>query len=499
MLGPMRPACRARDPAARGGRRLGLVILAAGALLAWGARGATPEPGRAELAVVVVGEEAGFLLPAHGGEGLGGRVARAHALGAAGTPTRLLAIGGSVGPGTASSRRLAAEHVRALLTTERAIGHVLAAEDLAEPVLAQGWRGEGPLGEPTPPLNVLLAADHAAFGRAPWLDVEVVGVPLRVLALVGEQAGTPLRDAGLARAWIAPATALQNLLPAPDRCWLVVVDADVDVTALAPALARLSPCVAVVVRGATQAHPPRRDGGVLVAEQVVGARAGLVLTWSRDAEGAWSVAAEALPPAPAPRRRPSTPRSCPPCYARGWTPRRPGGRWQRPGRSVPATSGRTCARPATARWPRTRRSSATRTAAAGWRYPPTPRASPATSRATAPRKRGWPVTPTASRTRTRRRGSTASRARRAMAPVASTCWRRDARARCAATRPRPARAAMRRPRRRASSRAPPALADSTGPWNLIGGRAFLRSGSPASKPPGSGAAEPTSKGTPRRE
>lgn len=296
MLGPMRPACRARDPAAHGGRRLGLAILAAGALLAWGARGATPEPGRAELAVVVVGEEAGFLLPAHGGEGLGGRVARAHALGAAGTPTRLLAIGGSVGPGTASSRRLAAEHVRALLTTERAIGHVLAAEDLAEPVLAQGWRGEGPLGEPTPPLNVLLAADHAAFGRAPWLDVEVVGVPLRVLALVGEQAGTPLRDAGLARAWIAPATALQNLLPAPDRCWLVVVDADVDVTALAPALARLSPCVAVVVRGATQAHPPRRDGGVLVAEQVVGARAGLVLTWSRDAEGAWSVAAEALPP-----------------------------------------------------------------------------------------------------------------------------------------------------------------------------------------------------------
>lgn len=297
MLGPMRPARCAHGSAAHAARRAGVGILLAGALLAWASRGATPgSPDQAELAVVLVGEEAGFLLPAHGGEGLDGRVARAHALGAAGTPTRLLAIGGSLGTGTASSRRLAAEHVRAVLTAERAIGHVLAADDLAEPVLAQGWRGEGPLGEPTPPLNVLLAADHAAYGRAPWLDVDVAGVPLRVLALVGERAGTPLRDAGLVRAWIAPATALQNLLPAPDRCWLVVVDPDVDVGALAPPLGRLSPCVAVVVRGAVRAQPPRREAGLLVAEQVRGARAGLVLTWSRDAEGAWSVDADALAP-----------------------------------------------------------------------------------------------------------------------------------------------------------------------------------------------------------
>ncbi|MGE0192852.1 MAG: multiheme c-type cytochrome [Planctomycetota bacterium] len=276
-------------------RLVGVCLLVAGVVAALGLARAEPGPLEPALSLVLVGEEAGFLVPAHGGEGLAGRAARARQRTAAGTPTRLLAVGGSLGPGTATSRRLSADHLRAVLATGGAIGHLLAADDLDEPALAQGWRGEGPLGEPTPPLNVLLAPDHPAAGRPPWLDVDVAGVPLRVFSLVGERAGTALRDAGSARAWIAASTALQNLRPDTGRCWVAVLDADVDVAAVAAGLGRLATSVTLVVRGTSRLEAPRREGDALVVELARGARAGLVLTFTVDAEGAWKADADVVP------------------------------------------------------------------------------------------------------------------------------------------------------------------------------------------------------------
>lgn len=253
------------------------------------------------LRLLLVGGERGTLVAGHGAPGPARWAAQLEGLASAGDAARLLGTGGHLDVTTPAAARLAAEHVRALLGARGAIGMLLAGAELQVPAAAQGWRGEGPLGEPTPPLNVLLAPSHPASGRTGWLDVEVAGFPLRVLGLLGERDATALRDDGLARAWIAPATALQNLLPAPERIWLAVADADAaaDLAALRRALARLGPSV-LVVRGDDATARGRLGGDEAVLVGQPAARDGLLVLTLTGGVGQWEVEATHRPPDLAP-------------------------------------------------------------------------------------------------------------------------------------------------------------------------------------------------------
>ncbi len=288
--GSMRAADDLRDAscARRRGRHGavgGAVALLTTLVLGLSSSRADPPSDSSGLDLILVGAEEGMLVPGHGGEGLAGRFARVGPSEAAGIAMRVLAVGSSIGPTTPSARRLSADHLRAALAAERAIGHVLSGWDLDEPALAQGYRGEGPLGEPTPPLNVLPAPTHPAAGRSGFLDVEVNGIAIRAFSLVGERLAAPLRERGVARAWIAPATALQGLSPASDRVWLAIVDPDVDVSAVAPALARLSPAAAIVVRGVREPIAAEKRDGVAIASLVVGGRSAVRILVRRAGGG----------------------------------------------------------------------------------------------------------------------------------------------------------------------------------------------------------------------
>lgn len=180
------------------------------------------------------------LLAAAGNDGMG-----------AGTPNALdgtLALGWTLGSlGDARRLDLEAEHVRALHQQLGAAAVVLGGRDLASPALAAHWDGEGARGRPAPPLNVLLASAHPAAARDGWVDVEVGGIPLRVLAVAGPREAEALRDAGLARASIASATALQGVPAAPDRIWIgsLFAEAPDESAAVAEALSQLGPALVV--------------------------------------------------------------------------------------------------------------------------------------------------------------------------------------------------------------------------------------------------------------